>query len=752
MTHCQYTGRPNTFSDGCNYGGRMAMKLIAVLLFALMLVSCSSNDSQPVTSAGVTRPLTSEDVGQTPPIAEKQAFAVEAPYGATRMDEYYWLRDDDRKDQNMLGYLNAENAYADAVMAPLADFKNQLYEELVGRLKQDDSSVPYRYKDYWYYSRYEEGLEYPIYARRKGSMDAPEEIVLNVNKLAEGRSFYQIGNFKVSPDQKLCAFVDDSVGRSQYTLRIKNLETNEIINTGVSGISTGIAWAGDNATIFYTWNDPETLLTKSIKSHHINNDAASDPVIYYEPDDSYYMDVGLTHSEAYICIYLESTLSTEQRCADVNNPIEFRVVADRKSDFEYKADHLAGRWVVSTNWNAENFKLMTFADGVWNDRDNWADLVPHDEMVLISEFVLFNNSLAIAERSGGLTRIRIQSNDGKETLVAADEPAYVMELGTNRQPESDWLRYTYTSLTTPTTTYEVNMVTGERRLLEEYPVLGGFDKNNYVTERQWAIARDGTRIPVSIVYRKGFVKDGSAALLQYGYGSYGISTDPYFSSTIISLLDRGMVYVIAHIRGGQEMGRQWYEDGKLLKKINTFTDFIDVTDYLVDQGYAAPQRVAALGGSAGGLLMGAIANMAPAKYRVIVSQVPFVDIVTTMLDESIPLTTNEFDEWGNPKNPEYYEYMLSYSPYDQLGAMTYPAMFIGTGLWDSQVQYWEPAKYVARLRDRRLDNNLLVFRTQMEAGHRGSSGRFQRYHDAAEYYSFMLNQLGVSANSTVTKN
>ncbi|MCK9364505.1 MAG: S9 family peptidase [Syntrophales bacterium] len=716
----------------------ISMQLISVLLSALLLFSCSYGDSQ-----SVTRPLTSADVGQVQPSAEKRVFEVVAPSGS-RMDEYYWLRDDKREDQKMLAYLTAENAYADAVMAPLADYKNQLYEELIGKLKQDDVSVPYLYKDYWYYSRFEEGKEYQIYARRRISMDAPEEIMLDVNELAKGHSYYQVGNFKVSPNQQLLAFVEDSVGRRQYSLRIKNLETGAITNTGVTGLSTGIAWAGDNATIFYTWNDPDTLLSKSIKSHKINGDVATDPVVYHEPDDSFYMDVGLTRSEAYICIYLESTLSTEQRCANANNPGEFKLIAGRTRDFEYKADHLAGRWVVRTNWNAQNFKLMTFTDGIWNDRSRWVDLVPHDEAILISGFELFDNFVAIAERSGGLTRIRILSNSGKETLVAADEPAYCMALDINPQPNTDWLRYSYTSLTTPATTYELNMATKERRLLKESPVLGGFDKSNYVTERQWAIAHDGTRIPVSIVYRKGFVKDGRSALLQYGYGSYGNSVEPTFSSNIISLLDRGMVYAIAHIRGGQEMGRQWYEEGKLLKKKNTFTDFIDVTNYLVEQGYAAPDRVAALGGSAGGLLMGAIANMAPSSYRVIVSQVPFVDIVTTMLDESIPLTTNEFDEWGNPKDPVYYEYMLSYSPYDQSHATSYPAMFVGTGLWDSQVQYWEPAKYVARLRDRQFGNNLLVFRTKMEAGHGGSSGRFQRYRDIAEYYTFMMNQLGVT--------
>ncbi len=721
------------------HGTKIFMKSLPVLLSFIMLTACSSSDPQ---SAGVA-PLTAETVGQAPPVAEKQSFTVVAP-GGTRLDEYYWLRDDTRTEGKMLAYLNAENAYADAVMAPLAGFRDQLYKEMISRLKQDETTVPYLYKDYWYYSRYEEGKEYQIHARRKGSMEAPEEIVLDLNELAKGSSYYDVAAFKISPDQKLCAFVEDSVGRRQYKLRVKNLETGAITDTGVAGISPEIAWAADNATIVYVWNDPDTLLSKSIKSHRLGADPADDPLLYHEPDDSFYMSVGLTRSESYICIYLESTLSDEQRCADVNNPGVFKLIAERKRDFKYRANHLDGRWVVLTNWNAENFKLMTFSDGIWNGREQWADLVPHDQAVLISDFELFNNFIALSERSNGLTRIRLRSNAGVETIVAADEPAYYMALENNRQPNTDWVRYRYTSLTTPTTIYELNSVSNERRMLQETPVLGGFDKRNYVTERQWATARDGTRVPVSLVYRKGFVKNGTAALLQYGYGAYGSSVEPWFSSTIISLLDRGMVYAIAHIRGGQEMGRQWYEDGKLLKKKNSFTDFIDVTTHLVRQGYAAPGRVAAMGGSAGGLLMGAIANMAPSNYRVIVSQVPFVDIVTTMLDASIPLTTNEFDEWGNPQDPVYYAYMLSYSPYDQLQAASYPAMFIGTGLWDSQVQYWEPVKYVARLRDRRTDNNLLVLRTQMEAGHGGSSGRFQRYHDMAEYYSFMMNQLGIA--------
>ena len=709
------------------------------LLLSLSLLSACSSDGP---DSAATAPLTAADVAQSAPVAEKRSYAVVAP-GGTRTDEYYWLRDDTRQDANMLAYLKAENAYTDAAIALLAGTRDTLYQEMVGRLKQDDATAPYLYKDYWYYSRYEAGKDYPIHARRKGSLDAPEEVMLDLNALAQGHGYYSVDAFQVSPDQKRLAFVEDTVGRRQYRLRIKNLATGVITDTGVEGISPSLAWAADNATVVYVQNDPVTLLGNQVKSHRIGTPAASDPLLYQETDESYYMGVGLTRSERYLCIFLESTLSDEQRCADASNPKSFQPIAERRPDFKYRADHLDGRWVVRTNWNAANFKLMGFADGLWNARTQWADLVPHDPAVLISGFQLFNNFIALDERANGLTRIRLRANTGQETLVAADEPAYEMALDTNAQPDSDWVRYRYTSLTTPETIYEVHSTRKERRLLKASPVLGGFDKANYATERLWATARDGTRIPVSVVYRKGFVKNGTAALLQYGYGSYGFSMEPWFDANILSLLDRGMVYAVAHVRGGQEMGRQWYEDGKLLNKKNTFTDFIDVTQHLVRLGYAAPDRVAAMGGSAGGLLMGAVANMAPSSYRAIVSQVPFVDIVTTMLDETIPLTTNEFDEWGNPKDPVFYDYMLSYSPYDQLRATAYPAMYIGTGLWDSQVQYWEPAKYVARLRARRTDNRLLLLRTQMDAGHGGSSARFQRYLDAAEYYAFLLNQLGV---------
>jgi oligopeptidase B len=456
------------------------------------------------------------------------------------------------------------------------------------------------------------------------------------------------------------------------------------------------------------------------------------------------MGISRTRSDAYICIGVQSTVSSEQRCTSAAKPGKFTVIAPRTRDFEYSADHLDGRWVIRTNWDAPNFRLMTLdGSAALGDRGVWKELVGHRSDVFIEGFELFKDFLAIEERSNALLRIRTMAADGKSEFVASDEPAYTMGLNVNAEPGTDWLRYAYTSLTTPNSVYEVNVKTGERRLLKRDPVLGGYNPEDYVTERLWATARDGTRIPVSVVYKKGFKKDGKAALLQYAYGSYGASTDPRFSIINVSLLDRGMVYAIAHIRGGQEMGRAWYDNGKLLNKKNTFTDFIDVTRFLVKEGYAAKDRIAAYGGSAGGLLMGAIANMAPQDYTLIISQVPFVDVVTTMLDESIPLTTNEYDEWGNPADRSYYDYMLSYSPYDNLERKAYPTVFVGTGLWDSQVQYFEPAKYVAKLREYKTGPNPVVFRVNMEAGHGGKSGRFRRYQESAEQFAYMLEVLGV---------
>jgi oligopeptidase B len=687
-------------------------------------------------------PLVAEEPA-TPPLAARKPFVIKSPSGETREDDYYWLRDDTRKNPEMLAYLAAENGYADRVLAPTRPLQDTIYKEVVGRIKQDDSSVPHMKRGYLYYTRFETGADYPITARRKGAMTAPEEIMLDQPKMAAGKGYFAVDGTAVSPDNGLLAWAEDDVGRRQYVLKVKDIATGALHADLVSNIEPDLVWADDNKTIFYIEKDPVTLLSKRVKAHILGTPASADRLVYEEPDSSFYLGLTRTADDKYICIVEQSTVSNEQRCTPASAPGAFAVIAPRARDFLYDADHIGRRWIVRTNWSAPDYRLMQVDDAVAaKGRAAWRDLVPLKAGVFIAGFQPFDKFIGIEERSGGNKRLRLLSNSGKSDFVPSAEPAFTMGLGINEEPGSSWLRYTYTSLTTPATTYEVNAVTGERRVLKVQPV-PGYDASKYVTERVWAPARDGTKIPVSLVYAKGFKKDGRAAMLQYGYGSYGISTDPSFSVSTPSLLDRGMVYAIAHVRGGQEMGRKWYDDGHLMHKTNSFTDFIDVTRYLVAQGYAAKGRVAALGGSAGGLLMGAVTNMAPQDYRVIVAQVPFVDVVTTMLDASIPLTTNEYDEWGNPAGKAAYDYMLRYSPYDNVAAKPYPAMFVGTGLWDSQVQYYEPTKWVAKLRASKTDNSKLVFRINMEAGHGGKSGRFQHYRDAAEYTAFMLDQLGI---------
>ena len=679
----------------------------------------------------------------TPPTVATKPYTVKGP--KDRNDPYYWLRDDSRKNADMLAYLKAENAYADAMLAGTKPLQEELFKEIVSRIKQDDSSVPVRQRGYYYYTRFDTGADYPVLARKAGSLEAKEEVMLDQPAMAKGHGFFAVGDWSVSPDNRLLAYAEDTVGRRQYQLKVKNLATGETFTDVVDNVEPNLVWADDNKTIYYIEKDPVTLLSKRVKAHVLGTPASADRLVYEEKDDSFYMGVGRTSDDKYICILEQSTVSNEQRCTSAAAPAEFVVLAPREREFRYGADHAGGRWVIRTNWNAPNYKLMTASDAeAANGRSGWADLVAHEPQVFIEDFKPFDSFIAIEQRSGGNKNIRLLQNDGKSSLVASDEPAYSMSLGDNRESEATSLRYVYDSLTTPRIYYQVDAGSGARTVLKRTPA-PNYDAANYVTERVWATARDGTKVPVSLVYRKGFKRDGTAAMLQYGYGSYGSSTDPSWSPTIVPMLDRGMVYAIAHIRGGQEMGRSWYDAGHLLNKKNSFTDFIDVTRYLTSQGYAAKDRVAAMGGSAGGLLMGAVANMAPQDYRVIISQVPFVDVVTTMLDASIPLTTNEYDEWGNPSDPKYYDYMLSYSPYDQLSAQAYPAMFVGTGLWDSQVQYYEPTKYVARLRAVKTDDNPLVFRVNMEAGHGGKSGRFEQYRSRAEYYAFMMDQLGVAS-------
>jgi oligopeptidase B len=676
------------------------------------------------------------------PVAAQKPYLVKSPNG-DRTDPYYWLRDDKRQAPEVLSYLNEENQYYQQYAAKYPELNKQLVDEIIGRVKQDDSAVPAVKGDYSYYSRYESGKQYPIYARKPKAGGA-EQIMLDVNKMAEGKDFYQISNYQVSPNQQLIAYAEDTSGRRNYNLKVRDLRTGKDLPDVLVGMDASLAWSADSKTLFYIEKDKQTLLGNKVKRHHLGQDNSKDELLYEEKDTSFYMGVGNSADDQYVVIGLGSTVSNEMRVLKSDDASgKFQLVAARQRDFKYDIEHIGNRWVIKTDWDAPNYRLMTVADDEIGDRSRWQPLLAHDPKIFIESFQLFKNYIAINELSEGLNKVRVMpwSDLKKARYIDSGEPAYVAYTDVNYQQDTEWLRYSYTSLTTPASVYEINMQSGEKRLLKQQEVLGGFDKNNYQTERVWATAKDGTKIPVSLLYKKGLKKDGTAPLYQYAYGSYGSSTSPNFRSPVLSLVDRGFVYAIAHIRGGQEMGRQWYEDGKLLKKMNTFTDFIDVTDYLVAQKYVAKDKVFAMGGSAGGLLMGAIANMAPEKYRGILAHVPFVDVVTTMLDESIPLTTNEFDEWGNPKQKAFYDYMLSYSPYDQVKKQAYPAILVTTGLHDSQVQYFEPAKWVAKLRTHKTDKNPLLFRTNMEAGHGGKSGRFSRLTEIADEYAFVLSLL-----------
>ena len=680
-----------------------------------------------------------------PPVAAMAPHEVQSPHG-TRVDEYYWLRDDAREDAGVLAHLAAENAYKDAMLAPLRPLEEKLFAEIVGRIKQDDVTVPYLDRGHWYYRRYEAGDEYPVYARKAGTLESPEQVLLDLVELARGHDYYDVAEFEVSPDNRLLAYAEDTVGRRQYMLRFKDLDSGRTLPDAIPNVEAAVAWTADNRSVLYIEKDPLTLLGNRVRRHVLGTDPATDPLVFEEADEGYFVDVGTTKDGRYLYIHSQSTLSSEQRYADAADPaLEFRLISPRECDHEYQADHFEGRWIIRTNWQAPNFRLMEAPVGFSCDRSTWRELVAHGDEAFVHDFSVFHGFLAIEERSGGLRRLRIRPWDGgRDFHIASDEPAYRAALGDNEEIAAHAVRYTYTSLTTPTTTYDYDVRTGERRLLKQEPVLGGFDASRYATEYLCAPARDGAEVPVAVVYRKGFRRDGTAPLLQYGYGSYGLSSDPVFGTPQLSLLDRGFVYAIAQVRGGQERGRRWYDAGRLLHKKNSFNDFIDVTRFLVREGYADPTRVFARGGSAGGLLLGAVVNLAPGDYKAIVAHVPFVDVVTTMLDESLPLTTNEYDEWGNPNEKPFYEYMLSYSPYDNVACQAYPAMLVTTGLWDSQVQYFEPAKWVARLRRLKTDDRPILFRVNMEAGHGGKSGRFQRYREYAEEYAFLLDQAGIS--------
>jgi oligopeptidase B len=698
----------------------------------------------------------------TPPIADQKPRTLHSPYG-DRVDPYYWLRDDERRDPEVLAYLKAENAYMEQEFAAAKPLENALFDEIVARLKQDDASVPYRKHGYWYYTRFEVGKEHPIFARRR-IMGGAEEILLDANALAAGHDYYQIGALAISPNSMILAFCEDLVGRRDYRLRFKDLSTGLIDAAAIEGVEADLAWANDNATLLYVEKDPETLLGMYVKKHVLGSDAAADVLVFRQTDMSFYTNASKSKSDRYIFIQMESTVASEWHYADADDPkLEFKVFLAHERDHEYQLEHLHDRFIVRSNWRASNFRLMRAAIGANSDRSRWLDVVAHRDDVFIEDFEVFDSYIAVSVRTQGLRKICIKPlpapgvrgaaagatpaaalgapPEAPEFFIASDEPAYSMSISTNPELATEIVRYTYSSLTTPATVYDYNMRTREQILMKRDPVLGNFDPSNYRTEFLFVAARDGAQVPVSLVYRVGTALDGSAPLLQYAYGAYGLSMDPVFSSSRLCLLDRGFLYAIAHVRGGQEMGRAWYDAGRLMHKMNSFTDFIDVTRHLVAHGYAARDRVFAMGGSAGGLVVAAVANLAPQDYRGIVAQVPFVDVVTTMLDDSIPLTTNEYDEWGNPRDKALYDYILSYSPYDNVRPQAYPAILVTTGLWDSQVQYYEPAKWVARLRALKTDRNALLLHTDLVSGHGGKSGRFQRYREIATEYAFILSQL-----------
>ncbi len=674
------------------------------------------------------------------PVVEKRPHELEA-HGDVRIDDYYWLRE--RSNPEVLAYLEAENTYTAAVMAPTEELQAELFKELTNRIQPDDSTVPALFDGYYYYKRYEKDLEYPIHCRREGSLEAPEEIILDVNRVAEGHDFCSVRGVAVSPDTRLLAWAVDTVGRRKYTIRVTDLETGEALTDVIPEVTGNLVWANDNRTLFYARQDPETLRSYQIYRHRLGTQPSEDVLVYEETDPIFSVSVWKTRSERYIFIESEQTLASEFRFLDADDPTgELRMIAPRERDVEYSVSHVGDRFIIRTNLDAENFRLME-APVANPGRENWRELIPGRDDVFLQGVEVFSDFMVVTERRDGLRHLRIIPWDGGEEYeIEFDEPAYVTWVDENEEMETTTLRFGYSSLNTPESIYDLDLLTHERRLMKREQVRGGFDPVNYVVDRLWAPARDGVQVPISLVYRTGVALDGSNPLLLYAYGSYGSSMESWFRPAVVSLLDRGFVYAIAHVRGGQELGRLWYEDGKLLHKKNTFTDFIDCGQYLVEEGYTAPERLFAMGGSAGGLLMGAVSNMAPELFAGIIADVPWVDVVTTMLDEDIPLTTSEFDEWGDPNQREFYDYMLSYSPYDNVEAKAYPAMLVLTALEDSQVQYFEPAKWVAKLRAMKTGDNPLLLKTEMAAaGHGGVSGRFKKYHETALKYAFMLEVL-----------
>ncbi len=717
----------------------MQLKLLAAT--AILFMTACNNQTQ------TTKETYQWPTGAKPPVAEVKPHE-RIIHGDTTVDNYYWMIDYFKKGADstkVVDYLTAENTYLDTMMGDTKKFQGDLFTEMKARIKEKDESVPSFKNGYYYYSRTEEGKQYYKFCRKKGSLDAKEEMLLDVDVLAEGKAYFSVSGMEVSEDNKLLAYGVDEVSRRQYLINIKNLETGETYKDAVTHTGGDPCWANDNKTIFYTANNPETLLSEKIKRHTLGSDAATDITVYEEKDKSNYIGVGKTKNNKYIFISSQATLSSETKMIDAAKPTAaFVSFEPRMKEVLYDVIPLADKFLIRTNWNAKNFRLMECPLDK-TDSSHWKEVIPHRTDVLLQGVEEFKDFIAINERKDGLVKLRIRNiTNGQEHFIDFGEPAYAANIGTNPEYSSTKLRYNYTSLTTPNSVYDYDMATKDKKLMKQQEVVGGYNAADYVTERLYATAKDGTKIPVSLVYKKGFQKNGTAPLLQYAYGSYGYSTDASFNSSRLSLLNRGFVFAIAHIRGGQDLGRQWYEDGKLMKKKNTFTDFIDCGEFLVKEKYTSKEHLYAQGGSAGGLLMGAVVNMAPDLWNGIIAQVPFVDVVNTMLDESIPLTTNEFDEWGNPKNKDAYDYMKSYSPYENVEKKNYPNMLVTTGLHDSQVQYFEPAKWVAKLRAMKTDKNLLLLHTNMAFGHGGASGRFDYLKDIALNYAFLLTLEGIT--------
>ncbi|MFS4469195.1 S9 family peptidase [Maribacter sp. 2210JD10-5] len=674
----------------------------------------------------------------SPPVAKKIAKKL-AKHGDERLDNYYWLNN--REDKEVIAYLEEENAYYNQVTAHTKAFQSLLFEEMKGRIKEDDASVPYKKNGYWYKTRYEKGKEYPIYSRFKETLEASEEIMFDGNEMAIGHDYFNIGGIAVSPNNMFAVYGVDTVSRRQYTLRIKNLVTGEIYDDVIENTTGGGVWAADNKTFFYTKNDAVTLRSDKVYKHILGTDASEDILVFHEEDDTFTTFIYRTKSKKYLVIGSVSTLTSEYRILPADNPDgDFKVFSPRTRGLEYSIYHYEDSFYILTNKdNATNFKLMETNEQHTNSA-TWQEFIAHRENVRLEDVDIFKDYYVLSERENGLYKIRIVKWDGSSAYyLPFESETYAAYVGNNPDFDTNTLRYVYNSLTTPSSVIDFDMETKGKEIMKEQEVLGGtFNKKNYIEKRLWATARDGVKVPISLVYHKDTELGQNTPLFQYAYGSYGYTIDPSFSTIRLSLLDRGFVYAITHVRGGEYLGRQWYENGKLLQKKNTFTDFIDCSKFLIDEHITGPEHLYASGGSAGGLLMGAIVNMAPELYRGVIAAVPFVDVVTTMLDDSIPLTTGEYDEWGNPNEKEYYDYMKSYSPYDNVVAQEYPNMLVTTGLHDSQVQYFEPAKWVAKLRELKKDDNQLLFDINMDAGHGGASGRFESLKEVAKEYAFLM--------------